>query len=203
MDRQKSRLQHVKILRILRKVHRYSGVTLFIFFFIVSVTGILLGWKKNSSGYILPVSHRGTTSELKDWLPLDSLHRKAIYILKDSISGNLSDRLNRIDVRNRKGMVKFVFKDHLWEIQLDGASGELLQIAKRRSDLIENIHDGSFIDNQFPIFDKGFKLFYTTLMGLTLLTFTITGFWLWFGPKLVKRLGKQRREDHHTISNSK
>lgn len=34
--------------------------------------------------------------------------------------------------------------ENRWEIQLDAATGEILQVAYRRSDLIESIHDGTF-----------------------------------------------------------
>ncbi|MEO0002203.1 MAG: hypothetical protein RL766_2249, partial [Bacteroidota bacterium] len=46
MTEQKGRQGQAKILRIFRKVHRLTGAFLFIFFFVVSVTGLLLGWKK-------------------------------------------------------------------------------------------------------------------------------------------------------------
>lgn len=187
MSEQHSRQKQAKILRIFRKVHRTTGALLFIFFFFISLTGLLLGWKKHSGGAILPESHIGTSTDLKDWLPLDSLHGKAVSILHESISPDLSPELERIDVRKDKGMVKFVFVDHFWGVQLDGATGELLHIERRRSDFIENIHDGSILDYYFETDGEWIKLVYTTIMGLSLLTFTITGFWLWYGPKVMRR----------------
>jgi hypothetical protein len=83
-----------------------------------------------------------------------------------------------------------VFENHLWEVQLDGKTGELLQLDKRHSDFIENLHDGSVIDNLFGFSSKIFKVIYTTIMGLALILFTITGFWLWYGPKRMKRRNK-------------
>lgn len=146
----------------------------------------MLGWKKHSSGQLLPQSYKGTSTELKDWLPLDSLHRNACKILHDSVSAELSFALERIDVRKDKGMVKFVFVDHFWSIQLDGSTGELLQIGRRRSDFIEKIHDGSILDYYFATNGGQIKLVYTTVMGVALLIFTITGFWLWYGPKRMR-----------------
>ena len=105
--------------------------------------------------------------------------------MHDSVSPNLSLQLDRIDVRKDKGMVKFVFTDHFWGIQLDGATGKLLQIEQRRSDFIEKIHDGSILDFYCKT-DGQIKLIYTTIMGLALLIFTITGFWLWYGPKRMR-----------------
>lgn len=181
------RRKQAKVLRVFRKIHRTIGAFLFLFFLFVSSTGILLGWKKHSNGKILPKSYKGTSTELAEWLPLDVLHKKACQILQDSVSTELSLELERIDVRKKKGMVKFVFVDHYYGIQLDGATGDLLTIERRRSDFIENIHDGSILDYYFGTKKEIIKLIYTTIMGLALLTFTITGFWLWYGPKRMRK----------------
>lgn len=137
------------------------------FFFFVSVTGILLGWKKYSNG---------TSTDLKNWLPIDSLYKNACKILHDSVSTDLSLELDRIDVRKDKGMVVFV--NHFFSVQLDGATGKLLYIEHRRSDIIEYIHDGSILDYYFQTKGEPIKLAYTNIMGFALLTFTSTGFWL-------------------------
>ena len=151
----------------------------------------MLGWKKHSNGLILPKSYKGTSTNLKDWLPVDSLHTIACAILHDSVSKDLSLELERIDIRKDKGMVKFVFIDHFWGIQLDGATGQLLHIERRNSDIIENIHDGSILDYYFGTTGEQIKLVYTSVMGLALFTFTITGFWLWYGPKRMRKKHKQ------------
>ncbi|MBS1753494.1 MAG: hypothetical protein KF741_10465 [Ferruginibacter sp.] len=187
MKDQNKRHKQAKVLRIFRKIHRTTGALLFVFFFFVSVTGVLLGWKKHSGGLIMAKSYNGTSTHLKDWLPLDSLHKNACKILHDSVSPGLSLELDRIDVRKSKGMVKFIFKDHYWGVQLDGVTGQLLHIERRRSDFIENIHDGSILDNYFGNTGGYIKLFYTSVMGLALLIFTITGFWLWYGPKRMRK----------------
>ena len=181
------RKNQAKTLRLFRKIHRITGISLFFF---VSITGILLGWKKHSGELLLAKSHQGTTTDLKKWLPLDSLNNIAGRILQDSISANLSTKIDRIDVRKEKGMVKFIYEDHYWGIQLDGATGELLNISTRRSDFIENIHDGSILDSYLGTSNGQIKLFYTSIMGLALLTFTITGFWLWYGPKRIRGKGR-------------
>lgn len=80
------RQNQAKVLRIFRKIHRLTGAFLFAFFFIVSITALLLGWKKHSRGLILSKSYAGTSNNLTSWLPLDSLHSIATKILHDSIS---------------------------------------------------------------------------------------------------------------------
>ena len=196
-----SKLKHKKQAKFLgqvRKIHRKMGALLFILFLFVSVSGLLLGWKKHSGGTILPKSYIGTSTNLEDWLPLDVLHENACKILHDSVSSDLRLDLERIDVRKDKGMVKFVFLDHFWGIQIDGATGELLHIERRRHDFIENIHDGSILDYLFNTKGEYLKLIYTTIMGLALLIFTVSGFWLWYGPKYLRSSGRRRRRRQHS-----
>ena len=186
MSESNKRKSQAKTLRVFRKVHRTTGAFLFIFFFIISITGLLLGWKKNSGGLLLADSRKGTTTDLRQWLPVDSLQQKACYYLQKEVSPNVSLALIRIDIRPDKGMVKFVFEEDYWGVQLDGATGELLHLERRNADFVENIHDGSYLDAYFETGNGIFKLVYTTVMGLALLVFTITGFWLWYGPKRMR-----------------
>jgi len=81
-----------------------------------------------------------------------------------------------------------VFADNYWEIQVDGATGEVLSAEIRWSDFIENLHDASYLDKVFGIESGTIKLIYTSVMGVALLLFTITGFWLWAGPKRLRKL---------------
>ena len=187
MKHKSKRKKQTKLLRRFRKIHRTTGAALFIFFFFIGTTGLILGWKKHSGGLILPKTQIGLSTDLKNWLPIDSLHTIACKVLHDSISSDLSFELEKIDIRKNKGTVKFVFVDHYWAIQLDGTTGEVLNIQKRLSDFIEDIHDGSILDYYLGTTSEPIKLIYTFVMGLALLTFTITGFLLWYGPKKIKR----------------
>ena len=189
------RKRRAALLRNARKVHRFTGIALFVFFFIVAVSGLLLGWKKHSGGMILAKTYQGKSTDAKNWLPIHQLQEKAVKIGREQIDPKLSDKIERIDVRADKGIVKFVFAEAYWGVQLDLTTGELLYIERRWSDLIEHIHDGTLVDNLLGISDGWFKLFYTTVMGTALLTFTITGFWLWYGPKQFRRMN--RESVHH------
>lgn len=188
------RRRQVRILRVARKIHRTTGALLFAFFAVIACTGLLLGWKKHTGGVILPKSYQGTSTDLKEWLPIHDLHRRAVAVVRDSIDPNLSLELERIDVRPDKGMVKFVFIEGYWGVQLDCATGALLHIERRRSDFIENIHDGSILDYLFGTSGEQIKLAYTSVMGGSLVMFTITGFWLWLGPKRLRSRVHRERE---------
>lgn len=169
------------------------GALLFIFFFVVACTGLLLGWKKDTGGFILAKTYQGSSNDLKDWLPIHVLHEKAVGVMRESAPPGLSLALDRIDVRPDKGVVKFVFVEHYWGVQLDGATGEVLHVERRRADFIENVHDGSILDYLAGTEGGQIKLAYTSIMGLALLLFTVTGFWLWYGPKRFRAKSKYHR----------
>ncbi len=173
-----------KVLRTIRKIHRISSVWLFVFLLGVGVSGLLLGWKKNTGDALLPYTRQGSSVNISEWLPIDSLVRISDETLK-KYHPELSRKISRIDLRPSKGTVKFIFEDHYLGVQLDGKTGEVLHIGKRNSDLIENIHDGSVLDRVLGT-NGLFKLLYTTFTGLSLLMFTLTGIWLWYGRGRVK-----------------
>ena len=176
----------VAVLRIFRKVHRLMGAVLFIFFFVVAITGVLLGWKKNTNGWLLPATSKGTSTNLAVWKPIATLHTIADSVLLQRFDNSLATDLDRIDIRKDKGIVKFVYAKHYWEVQLDGATGNVLQVNLRKSDFIEDIHDASYLDTYFNTKGEPIKLAYTLIMGTALFLFCTTSFWLWYGPKLIR-----------------
>ena len=185
------RYMQVTILRIFRKIHRTLGAFLFLFFFIVAITGLTVGWKKNSNGWMLPATMKGSATNLDNWKTTKELLRISDSLLINKVDKSLSTQLDRIDIRKDKGIVKFLYIDNYWEIQLDGQSGNVLQISQRRSDFFEDIHDGSFLDRYFKTDGEPIKLIYTSIMGISLFLFTVTGCWLWLGPKFIRN--KKRR----------
>jgi len=170
-------------MKTVRRIHRLTASFLSVALLIVAVSGILLGWKKNSNGYLHPDSHQGTTTDFALWLPLDSLRTIAIMTLRENGREGLSEEIDRIDIRPDDGMVKFVFAHHYHGVQLDGATGAVLHVEHRRSDVVEDIHDMSIIDKLLGVNGEIFKLIYTSFTGLSLVLFTVTGIWLRYRPK--------------------
>lgn len=181
------RKRQAKVIRIARKIHRISAVILFVFFFVVAITSVLLGWKNHSGDYLIPETREGVSSDLTQWMPLHRLDSIAYRVLQDSMGTATAPPIDRMDVRKEKGIVKFTFVDSYMEVQLDGATGEPLSVGVRRSDFIENVHDGSILDRVFNTGSETIKWLYSTIMGIGLLLFTVTGFWLWYGPKRMKK----------------
>lgn len=184
------RKSQASLLRKARKLHRSTGALLFLLFMLVSITALLLGWKKNSQGWLLPETMEGPRVAAAQWIPLHELEIKAAQALEDAVEGSPAG-IDRIDIRPDKGVAKVLFLHGYWEVQLALADGRVLQIAQRRSDFVEDLHDGSIFDVLLQTKGDIIKLIYTSVLGLALLLFTITGFWLWYGPKVLRRSGSK------------
>ena len=89
-----------------RSVHRWFAPSAFVVMTLMSTTGLLLGWKKHSNGWLMADNAKGVSSDMKQWLSMDSLDKLATSYLKDSIAVNLDPTKDRIEVRPDKGMVK-------------------------------------------------------------------------------------------------
>ena len=175
--------RYVKWLRKYRVIHRYLGIGLSILLFISAITGLLLGWKKNID-VLQPPTQKGVAKSLSKWLPIDQLATAAkdTFLLFHPDFPNIE--IERIDVRPNKGIAKVLFDQGNWELQIDGASGRTLSIAKRHSDWIEALHDGSIISDFF-------KLISMNVLGLGLLVLLLSGIWLYVGPSWVRSMRRK------------
>jgi uncharacterized iron-regulated membrane protein len=159
--------------RLNRKTHYWGAIICAVPVLIIILTGILLLLKKNFD-WIQPPTQKGT-SEVP-MLSYEDLLARAKSVPEAGIVS--WDDIDRLDVRPGKGLIKVVAKNR-WEIQLDQGTGEVLQVAYRRSDLIETLHDGTF-------FHENAKLWIFLPSAVTLLVLWITGIWLFVVPLLMK-----------------
>lgn len=170
----------VRILRWARSLHGIVSLTLFLLVVISSLTGILLGWKK-SADILQPPTRRAEATELREWRPLGELAAAASRALAEELDTRDPARItpDRMDVRPDDGIVKVLFPG-TWEVQLEGVSAEVRSVARRHSDWIESLHDGSILGD-------GFKVVAMTALGLGLLVLSGSGLWMWYGPKRLRR----------------
>ena len=163
-----------------RLVHRWGSILIALPAVCILLTGFVLQLKKQSS-WIQPVTQRG--SEGDPSLPFDQILEIAKSVPEAEIQ-SWSD-IDRLDVRPAKGIVKVRARNR-WEVQLDTASGDILQVAYRRSDLIESLHDGSF-------FTDWVKLGIFLPTAVVLIVLWGTGVYLFFLPHLAKRKKRLQR----------
>ncbi len=156
-----------------RKVHYWAAIAIAIPSLIIIVSGLFLQLKKDFS-WVQPPERRGVGTD-----PAISFDQ-ILEICRNVPSAEVRqwDDINRIDVRPSRGMLKVSAKNN-WEVQIDSKTGEVLQVAYRRSDVIESIHDGSW-------FHDVVKLWVFLPTGATLLTLWITGIVLFFLPMVVR-----------------
>lgn len=185
--------KQARTLRSFRKWHRSLGIALFLFFTLVAISGGLLGLKKHSGELLMPKTYTGKDQDPGKWLPMSELLQIAQSTAVHTLRDVSEPELDKIDVRPSKGIMKFIYKDDNLEVQLDATTGEVLQTGKRYADWLEDLHDGSLIDSWTGNKDEPVKVIYTQLMALSLLAFCITGLWLWYGPK---QLRKHKKNEH-------
>lgn len=160
---------------LFRKIHHWGSLALILPLGIMIVAGVLLMLKKEIE-WIQPPTQTVETSETAPAMSLDRLYGAALAIPELDVDD--WQGFERVDVRADRGIVKFVSPNR-WEAQINLTTLEVEQLAYRRSDLIEQIHDGS-------IFADWVKLFIFLPAGFLLFVLWVTGIYLFFLPH-VKR----------------
>jgi uncharacterized iron-regulated membrane protein len=133
--------------------------------------GLLLMVKKEIN-WIQPSSQKGIDRQLVPMASVQDLFDAALTV--DIANFTHWEELQRADLKPGKGIIKFVSKSN-WEVQVDTHTAEVLSIARRRSDVIESIHDGSFFADWVKLWvflPAGVGLFVLWISGLYLFTLT-------------------------------
>jgi hypothetical protein len=157
-----------------RKLHRWGAIVIGLPVISVIGSGILLQVKKQVP-WVQPHEQRTEQhAPSVDW----GLILAAAKGVPDAGVTSWAD-IDRVDVRPGKGILKIVTNSR-WEVQMALATGEVLQVAYRRSDLIESLHDGSFYGDRT-------KLAIFLPSGIVLFGLWLTGLYLWLLPYLTKR----------------
>ncbi|QNL52010.1 PepSY domain-containing protein [Olivibacter sp. SDN3] len=166
-----------------RKIHYWGSILISFPFLLILVTGILLLLKKDVA-WIQPETQKSEDTRLL--ISFEDMLSQLQTIEVLSIESWID--VSRIDIQPDKGIAKITTQNS-YEIQLSLSSGDVLQVAYRRSDLIESLHDGSFFH------DKA-KYFYSLPTAITLLLSLVTGIILFLQPILAKRR-RQRKTSNN------
>lgn len=156
-----------------RKCHRWGAILVALPFLLVIVTGILLQLKKEWS-WIQPPTARGQGQT--PTISLDAMLHAAKSRPEAGVQG--WEDVERLDIQPNRGIAKIQARSR-WEVQVDLSTGEVLQVAYRRSDLIESLHDGSWFHDRVK-----FWVFLPT--AVVVLGLWGTGIYLFFLPISVR-----------------
>ena len=157
-----------------RKTHYWGAFIILLPVLIISITGIFLQLKKDID-WIQPPTISGESANNPSISFEEIL--EASKTVEEANIRSWND-IDRLDVRIDKGIVKVRSKNR-WEVQVDTNSGEVVQVAYRRSDIIEELHDGSW-------FHENIKLLIFLPSGIILFILWITGFYMVLLPYLSK-----------------
>jgi uncharacterized iron-regulated membrane protein len=163
----------MKLSKLNRDLHRWGSILIALPVAVIIVTGVILQLKKES-GWIQPTTKEGSSRELS--VSFDQILSATQSVPEAGVKS--WDDIDRVDVRPSKGMLKVRCKNRS-EVQLDTKTGDVLQVAYRRSDLIESIHDGSFFHDRV-------KLWVFLPVALVLGVLWMTGIYLFFLPYYAK-----------------
>lgn len=164
-----------------RKCHRWGAILVALPFLVVIATGILLQLKKELA-WIQPPTLRGKGKAPK--ISLESILEAARS--RPEAGVQRWEDVDRVDIQPARGMCKVLARSR-WEVQVDLQTGEVLQTAYRRSDLIESLHDGSWFHDRV-------KLWVFLPVACVVLGLWATGVYLFFLPLSVR--WARRRQKH-------
>jgi len=163
-----------------RKIHYWGSIIITLPLLLVIASGILLLLKKDAQ-WIQPQTIKGVSPDMPDISFLQLV--ESVKSVKEAGITTWAD-IKRIDIQPGKGMAK-VISGNNYEIQVDTRTGEILQVAYRRSDIIESLHDGTY-------FHDSVKYLVSLPSGIILLVLLISGVILFIQPYLVKAKRKRR-----------
>lgn len=167
-----------------RRVHRWASIAVAVPILVIIGSGLFLQVKKHWS-WVQPAEMKGTGTT--PVIGLDGVLASVQGVTELGVSG--WHDVNRLDVRPSRGMAK-VWLHSGWEVQVDLGTGDVLQVAYRRSEMIESIHDGSFFAGDWS------KLGLFLPSGIGLFVLWATGLWMfWLPYSRGKRKRTTAKED--------
>lgn len=127
-----------KLLRQNRRFHRWLAIAIALPMLLVILTGIVLQVRKPVD-WVQPPTLKGSESYAPT-VALEQVLEQVSGVPEMQVSGWQDIKL--LDLRPKKGIIKVRNFNEL-ETQVDASTGEVLQTAQRRNDIISHIHDFS------------------------------------------------------------
>lgn len=163
----------------LRRLHRWGAVLVALPFLLILTTGILLQFKKQAA-WIQPPEQRGAGTAPS--IGFDAILTAVAGVPAARVRG--WEDVDRLDLRPAHGVAKVIAHSGV-EVQVDVATGAVLQAMVRRSGWIESLHDGSW-------FSDAVKWGIFVPVALILCVLWGTGVYLWLLPGVTRRRRRGR-----------
>lgn len=162
------------MMRWFRSWHRWVSMAVTIPFFITILTGILLA-SRGFNSWVQP-DYRKVQASLK--LSFDQL----LEIAKSSPQAKIQswDDVSQIDIRPSQGNVRIRSKHDMWELQINGETGEILSSRPRRVSWLVALHEGAYFGNLVR-----YGIFFPSAIGVLFLL--LSGVYLYLRPLLRKQ----------------
>lgn len=140
---------------------------------LVSSTGLLLAWKKKAD-WLQPPTQKGASLESASQAA--SLDKIANAVFAKQIPDLKSlDDIDRFELHTGKGVFKITSKNGYHEVQVHAETAEVLSVAKRNDQMIEDIHDLSF-------FNESLRETLLPVVALCLIALGVSGIIMFFTP---------------------
>lgn len=169
-----------KLAVLSRRVHYWLYLLVVLPFLMVTVTGLLLIWKKEMP-WVQPTEAKTTA---KDTMVVSFDTILALARTQPQLAVQSWADVSKLEVRPHKGIIKLIAENG-WELQLNSHTGAVLHLAYRRSDWIEALHDGSYFGAKHTVFFAS---------GVGMLLLLVTGTVLFLHPRLVHLRRRMKRK---------
>lgn len=168
--------------RLLRQIHYWVSLPLLVTVFIIAGSGTLLALKKDFAALQPPTLTGERPGDLAR--PLAEIVA-AVSTVPGHRNSTWQD-VERIDVRPADGIAKVILHSRT-EVQVDLATGKVLQVGYRTSDWLETVHD-------FSIWGGWAKYVFSFGTGLLLLAMAASGAYLFLLPFLARRRKRRAKQ---------
>lgn len=157
--------------------HKWTGVALAALLGLTAVTGLMLALKKRIA-WLQPPTVEGERGEPAQFVTLQRLFETA-FAHGNPAFRSLDD-VDRVDFRPNERTFKVVSVHGYAELQICAVTARVLADGWRPSDLIEDLHDGSWLGGWY-------HRFLLPLVACGLLFLIASGLWLWIEPIVRRR----------------
>jgi uncharacterized iron-regulated membrane protein len=162
--------------------HRWTGLAASLFLIVIAATGFFLATKSRFD-WVRPATQTGGEVDLAGMISVEQAAEAALGAGVAQLQS--TEDLDRFELHLEDRVYKIHSKEGYQEVQVDAATGEVLSIGRRNDQMLEDMHDFSYVSSALS--DWGLPLVAIFLFGLGL-----TGLVMFFTP--VIRRAKFKRQ---------